>query len=129
MTTCFLFLAQCSNIFLLFFVLGHKTTKSDIKFCMDTSFLELRCKEVVNVVDGRRLGHIVDVVFNLANCCLLGVVVPGEKSFWNVFKGGTELFIPISQIVKIGEDAVLVELFATTSSPYVLGTSKKKDGH
>ncbi len=95
---------------------------------MDTSFLELRCKEVVNVVDGRRLGHIVDVVFNLANGCLLGVVVPGEKSFWNVFKSGTELFIPLSQIVKIGEDAVLVELFATSGSPYVLGTSKKRDG-
>ena len=52
---------------------------------METSYLELRCKEVVNVVDGRKLGHIVDVVFDLANGCLLGLVVPGEKSFWNVF--------------------------------------------
>lgn len=94
---------------------------------METSFLELRCKEVVNVVDGRRLGHIVDVVFNLQTGCLLGVVVPGEKNFWNVFKNSMELFIPLSQIVKIGEDAVLVELFSTTnqSSPYILGTNKK----
>lgn len=90
--------------------------------------MELRCKEVVNVVDGRRLGHIVDVVFNLANGCLLGVVVPGEKSFWNVFKSGTELFIALNQIVKIGEDAVLVELFSNSGSPYILGSSKKKDG-
>lgn len=84
---------------------------------------------MVNVVDGRRLGHIVDIVFNLENGCVVGVVVPGEKSFWNVFKGGTELFIPLSQIVKIGEDAVLVELFSTSSqgpNAYILEDSKKK---
>lgn len=100
---------------------------------METSFLELRCKEVVNVVDGRRLGHIVDVVFDLESGCMLGVVVPGEKNFWNVFKGGMELFISISQIVKVGEDAVLVELFANTNPnpPYIMGTTgkqTKKDG-
>ena len=53
---------------------------------METSFLELRCKEVVNLVDGKKLGHIVDVVFNAQNGCTQGLVVPGEKSFWNVFK-------------------------------------------
>ena len=95
---------------------------------MDTSFLELRCKEVVNVVDGRRLGHIVDVIFNLENGCLQGVVVPGEKSFWNVFKNGTELFIPLCQIVKVGEDAVLVELFANQNPnpPYITSASADK---
>lgn len=95
---------------------------------METSFLELRCKEVVNVVDGRRLGHIVDVVFNLQTGCLCGVVVPGEKNFWNVFKNSMELFIPISQIVKVGEDAILVELFGCSdNNPRILSTGKKHD--
>lgn len=95
---------------------------------METSFLELRCKEVVNVVDGRKLGHIVDVIFNLETACILGVVVPGEKSFWNVFKGGAELFISISQIVKVGEDAVLVELFANQNSnpAFICNSTDKK---
>lgn len=95
---------------------------------METSFLELRCKEVVNLVDGRRLGHIVDVVFDLSSGCLLGIVVPGEKSFWNVFKGGAELFISLSQIVKVGEDAVLVELYSTNSPTigYAMGNDRKK---
>ncbi len=94
---------------------------------METSFLELRCKEVVNVVDGKRLGHIVDICFNLQSGCLQGIVVPGERNFWNVFKSGMELFIPISQIVKVGEDTILVELYATNNqAPYVLGASKKK---
>ncbi len=56
--------------------------------------------------------------------------MPGEKNFWNVFKGGMELFIGISQIVKVGEDAVLVELFANANpnQPYIMGVnSKKKD--
>ena len=93
---------------------------------METSYLELRCKEVVNVVDGRKLGHIVDLVFDLSNGCLLGLVVPGEKSFWNVFKSGTELFISLNQIVKVGEDTILVELHTTPNPSYLLGTNKKK---
>lgn len=93
--------------------------------------MELRCKEIVNVVDGRRLGHIVDVVFNLESGCLQGVVVPGEKSFWNVFKNGMELFIPLTQIVKVGEDTILVEIFANSAPQnptYILdnGNNKKK---
>jgi len=95
---------------------------------MDTSFLELRCKEVVNVVDGRRLGHIVDVIFNLETGCLQGVVVPGQKSFWN-FKGGVDLFIPLCQIVKVGEDTVLVELFATQEQnpPFITTANADKN--
>jgi YlmC/YmxH family sporulation protein len=95
---------------------------------MDTSYLELRCKEIVNVVDGRKLGHIVDVLFNLESGCLLGVVVPGDKSFWQCFKGGTELFIPLSQIVKVGEDTVLVELFGNQcpNPPYITSSSTDK---
>jgi len=77
----------------------------------ECSFLELRCKEVVNVVDGKRLGHIIDVVFDLQTAKITGLVVPGNKSFWNVFKGGTEIFIPFTQICKIGDDTILVELY------------------
>ncbi len=80
----------------------------------ECSFLELRCKEVVNVVDGKRLGHITDVVFDLQTAKITGLVVPGNKSFWNVFKNGTELFIPFTQICKIGEDTILVELYNTS---------------
>ena len=88
----------------------------------ECSFLELRCKEVVNVVDGRRLGHVTDVVFDLQTAKITGLVVPGNKSFWNVFKNGTELFIPFTQICKIGDDTILVELYSTspTASTCVL---------
>ena len=42
------------------------------------------------------------------------MVVPANKTFWNVFKGDNEIFIPFSQICKIGEDTILVELYSTT---------------
>ena len=95
---------------------------------MESTFLELRCKEVVNVVDGRRLGHVIDIVFSLSSFCVQGIVVPGDKSFWNVFKKGSELFIPFNQVLKIGEDMIMVEVFGTENpqSPYILGTPKKR---
>lgn len=93
---------------------------------MESSFLELRCKEVINIVDGKKLGHIVDVAFDLATCRLLGVIVPGEKTFWNAFKGSQELFISVSQIVKIGADCLLVEIFGGGGqNAYVLSDKKK----
>ena len=72
--------------------------------------MELRCKEVVNVLDGRKLGHIIDIIFDLASARILGILVPGEKTGWNVFKSTNQLFIPFGCIVKIGEDAILVEV-------------------
>lgn len=80
---------------------------------MDCTFLELRCKEVVNVVDGKRLGHIVDVVFDMNRAQICGLILPTHKGFWNVFKCGQDLFIPFNQICKIGEDTILVELYSS----------------
>lgn len=82
---------------------------------MESSFLDLRCKEVINIVDGTRLGHIVDVVISLANGQISGIVVPGNKSILGFLKGGNDLFIPYSQICKIGEDTILVELFGVNT--------------
>lgn len=84
---------------------------------MESSFLDLRCKEVINVVDGRKLGHIIDVCFELNSGKITGFIVPGDTSFWNVFKSGNQMFVPYSQICKIGEDSILVEIYAPTCPP------------
>ncbi len=95
---------------------------------MESSFIELRCKEVVNILDGRKLGHIIDLVFDLGSARVLGFVVPGEKTGWNVFKNTNQLFIPYGCIVRIGEDAILVELppQGIPTNPYILNQSNKK---
>ena len=94
---------------------------------MESTFLELRCKEVVNILDGRRLGHITDMVFDLGSARVLGFIVPAERTGWNLFKNTDQLFIPYGCVVKIVEDALLVELPSqgVPTNPYVLAQNKK----
>lgn len=83
---------------------------------VESSFLELKCKEVVNVVDGRRLGHIVDIVFDLNCGAILGLIVPGNKSLFSFLKASNEIYIPFSQVCKIGADTILVELYGNPNA-------------
>ena len=92
---------------------------------MECSFLELRCKEVINVVDGKRLGHIVDIVIDLNCAQIKGFILPCNKGFWNVFKNTQEIFIPFSQVCKIGEDTILVELYSQEAPQGVYVAQKK----
>ena len=75
----------------------------------ELSFCELRCKQVVNVIDGKVLGRICDIVFSRGSAKVLGFVVPGDAAFHFLRKQG-DIFIPFEQICKIGIDVVLVEL-------------------
>lgn len=99
---------------------------------MESSFLDLRCKEVVNIVDGTRLGHIVDIVITLATGQISGIVVPGNKTIFGFLKGGNDLFIPFSQVCKIGEDTILVELYGVNNpvtSTYDFRAQNKQIGN
>ena len=74
---------------------------------MELSFSALRAKEVVNTQDGRKLGKVCDIALCYPENKWLGIVVPGGKG-WGRRKN--ELFIDLKQIVKIGEDVVLVNI-------------------
>ena len=83
---------------------------------MESSFLELKSKQVINTVDGKCLGHITDVVFDVVTSCCLGFVVPQpNQGFWSIFRGGKDLFIPFDCVCKLGVDVVLVELYINES--------------
>lgn len=74
---------------------------------METSFGELRKKEVVNLTDGRRLGKVCDVVFTYPEGKVLGIVVPGGRGIrW----GKADLFIELKRVCKVGIDVVLVDI-------------------
>ena len=77
---------------------------------MELSFCELRIKVVVNVCDGKRLGNIIDLVFDSSCARITGIVVPSQKSFLSLFKNNSDIFIPYNRIRKIGKDVILVEL-------------------
>lgn len=74
---------------------------------MELTFTELRSKEVVNTQDGRKLGRICDMVFCWPENRWLGVVAPNGRAFCSKKQ---ELFIELKNIVKIGEDVVLVNV-------------------
>lgn len=76
---------------------------------VEISFCELRTKMVINVVDGKALGRIADIVFSRENSKVIGVIVPGDKNF-HLWGRKNELFIPYDRIMRIGLDAVLVEM-------------------
>ena len=79
---------------------------------MEISFADLKEKEIVNVFDGRKLGHIIDIVIDVKSCKILGLIVPSPSSGWlSCFRSGKEIFIPFDCICKIGVDVILVELY------------------
>ena len=85
---------------------------------MEASFLELKAKQVINTVDGKCLGHITDIVFDVVSACALGFIVPqASQGFLGLFKGNKEIFIPFDCVCKIGVDVVLVELYVN-DRPY-----------
>ena len=73
---------------------------------MELSFSELRAKEVVNTQDGRKLGKVCDLALCYPENRWIGIVVPGNRGFGR--KNG--LFIELKNIIKIGEDVVLVNV-------------------
>lgn len=72
------------------------------------SFQDLKCKLVINVLDGKILGNIIDIIFFPQTGKILGFVVPGEKRGW--FKPCETIFIPYSCVCKVGIDCILVRL-------------------
>lgn len=70
---------------------------------------DLQAKIVVNVKDGKHLGTIVDAEVNESGQIIYFTVMM-RHLFKHFFKGGTEVNVTISQIVKIGTDVILVDL-------------------
>ena len=71
---------------------------------------ELRAKEVISVLDGKRLGFIGDLEIDLEAGRVKGIVVPGAGKILGLFGRDNDIYIPWEKIVKIGVDVVLVDL-------------------
>ncbi|MBP5242668.1 MAG: YlmC/YmxH family sporulation protein [Clostridia bacterium] len=79
---------------------------------METGYGQLRQKEVINVRDGRKLGKVTDVIFTFPEGRVQGIVVPDGRGFFRA-----DLFIDIGNVIKIGEDTVLVEMRSVAKAP------------
>ncbi|MHB1626863.1 MAG: YlmC/YmxH family sporulation protein [Bacilli bacterium] len=86
---------------------------------------ELQAKDVINIVDGRKLGAIGDLDIDLESGLLRAMIIPGESRFFGLLASGEEVVIPWTQIVKIGSDVVLVDMRqdgGASGSTYLAGS-------
>lgn len=80
---------------------------------------DFQTKDVINIVDGKRLGQITDMEIDLRQGRIESIVVPHFTKFFGMFGNGTELVIPWRNIVKIGADVVLVRMENTGAKTYL----------
>ena len=70
---------------------------------------DLRCKEVINICTGVRLGYVGDVELDTASGKIVALVVPGPCRFFGLFGREDDYVISWDKISRIGEDIILLE--------------------
>lgn len=71
---------------------------------------ELKQKEVINADDCKRLGFVGDVDFNMETGCMIAIIVSGPGCFCGFLGREKEYIIPFCDIIKVGEDIILVDV-------------------
>ena len=77
---------------------------------MRIRFTQLRCREVINLCDGARLGYVSDLELETESGQVLSLIVPGPGRFFGLFGSSGEYVIPWSCIRRIGQDLILVDI-------------------
>lgn len=70
---------------------------------------DLQNKDVINLVDGKKVGNIIDVSID-SEGKMSELIVEKSKFFVSMFSNNGEIGIKWSQIEKIGEDVILVKI-------------------
>lgn len=69
---------------------------------------DIRQKEVINVLNGKRMGTVIDIEFS-SDGKIEALRVPGAFKFGEFIKGGPKgIRVPWDKVEKIGEDVILV---------------------
>ena len=79
-------------------------------FFMRCRVTELRCREVINVCTGFRMGFVYDVIVDSATGQILALVVPGPCGLFGIFGREDDFIIPWECVRRIGEDLIIVEI-------------------
>lgn len=76
---------------------------------MDARMGQLRCKEVIDVIDGSRYGFVGDAEVDLETGQIRALIVPGRLRFFGLLGREADRVFPWSAVRKFGEDIILVE--------------------
>lgn len=72
---------------------------------------ELQVKDIVNMDNGKRLGHLTDLDIDLNTGQIKALIINGSGKMMGLFgKEMDEVFIPWKNIIRIGSDVILVEV-------------------
>ncbi|MED3573495.1 YlmC/YmxH family sporulation protein [Cytobacillus praedii] len=69
---------------------------------------EFQLKDVVNVSNGKKLGNIGDIDINIQTGKIDAVIIGGTGKVLGFFGRDEDIVIPWKNILKIGEDVILV---------------------
>ena len=72
-------------------------------------FSELRCREVINLSDGARLGFVSDLQLEAETGRILSLIVPCPGRLFGIFVSNHDYVIPWPCIRRIGGDLILVD--------------------
>ncbi len=87
------------------------------------SFNDLRCKEIINVKTGARLGYPDDIEFDSCTARICRIIVYGRAKFFGLFGREDDFFIKWNSIDVICEDTNFVS--CDVPSSYTNGQRKK----
>jgi len=76
---------------------------------MQCRIRDLRCKEVINICDGCRLGFVSDVDVRVPEGQVVAIVVNGPCPLLGPFGRGVEFYIPWESIQRTGDDIILID--------------------
>ena len=79
---------------------------------------EFQIKDVVNVADWKKLGNISDIEINLISGKIDAIVISGTGKLLGFFGKDEDVIIPWKNIIKIGEDVILVRYKETNELRY-----------
>ncbi|MDR0818652.1 MAG: YlmC/YmxH family sporulation protein [Oscillospiraceae bacterium] len=77
---------------------------------MECKIADMRCKEVINICDGMRMGFVDDVLFNIIDGRMIALIVPGPAKLFGLFGREDDYVIPWERIMRIGDDIIIVEI-------------------
>ena len=69
---------------------------------------EFQMKDVINVANGKKLGNVGDIDINVQTGKINAVIIGGTGKVLGFFGRDEDVIIPWKNILKIGEDVILV---------------------
>ena len=81
------------------------------------SFNDLKCKEIINIRNGCRIGFPDDIEFENCTAKICRLIVFGRARFFGLFGREDDICIKWCDIEVIGEDTILVSCQESSGSP------------